>query len=108
MGGIETAVVKVAKGRMAAECLPPEESQKRIYEAAHRAVSRLRSGQAPQPLGMEAPIRVTVELVTSDMADRVEVLPDALRLDDKRIAFTVDDAPTAYRVMRAAVGLAKG
>jgi D-aminopeptidase len=42
------------------------------------------------------------------MADRVEVLPDARRLDDKRIMFTVDDAPTAYRVMRAAVALAKG
>lgn len=107
LGPIETAVVKWAKGRMAAECLAPEISSTRIYEAAHRAVSGLRNGQAPLPLRLEPPIEVALQLVTSDMADRVQVLPDVRRLEDRRITCTVDNAPTAYRVMRAAVALAR-
>ncbi len=104
---IETAVVKQASGRTAAECLPPEVAQGVIYEAAVRAVQRLRAGQAPQPLRLEPPLAVTIELVTSDMADRAAILPWARRLEGKRVEVVVDDAPTAYGAFRAAVALAR-
>ena len=104
---LQTAVVKQARGRMAAECLPPELSRQKIREAAARAVRGLRAGQAPRPLRLEAPIRVTLELVTSDMADRAALLPGASRLEGKRIEITVDDAATAYRAFRSAVALAR-
>ena len=107
MGGVETAVVKQARGRMAAECLPPEVSRQKIREAAARAVRGLRAGQAPAPLRLEVPIRATLELVTSDMADRAALLPGAERLEGKRVAITVDDAVTAYRAFRSAVALAR-
>lgn len=107
LGPIETAVVKRASGRMAAECLPPEIAQQRIYEAAVRAVQRLDNGQGPEPLRLERPVTVTIEWVHSEMADRAAIFPGARRLEGKRIEFTADDAPTAHRSFRAAVALAR-
>lgn len=106
LGEIEVAVVKRANGRMAAECLPPELAQKEIYEAALRAVGRLRDDQAPAPLRLSTPITVTVQFVNSEMADAASILPGARRAEDRRIEFTADDMPTAYRAFRSLVGLA--
>jgi D-amino peptidase len=108
LGPIETAVVKHARGRMAAECLPPETSHQMIYEAAKRAITRLRAGQAPQPLRLQLPVTVTVELITSDMADRAAIVPGARRLEGKRVELTADDVATAYRSFRTAVTVALG
>jgi D-amino peptidase len=107
IGAIETAVVKQARGRMAAECLPPEVAQRAIYDAARRAVGRLRAGEATQPLRLETPVTVTVELVHSEMADRAAILPGVRRLEGKRIELAADDVPTAYRAFRAVVTLAR-
>ena len=107
LGAVQTAVVKQARGRMSAECLPPELSRHKIREAAARAVRGLRAGQAPQALHFEAPIQATLELVTSDMADRAALLPGATRLEGKRVEITVEDVTTAYRAFRSAVALAR-
>ncbi len=108
LGKIETAVVKVACGRMAADCLPPEVAQQTIYKAARQAAGRLLGDRAPRPLRLERPVTVAIEWVASEMADRVMALPGARRLEGKRVQFTADDVPAAYRVMRAAVAVAKG
>jgi D-amino peptidase len=108
LGPIETAVVKRASGRMAAECLSPEAAQTRICEAAQRAVERLRQAQAPPPLRLETPVHVTVELTTSDMADRAMLLPGVGRPQGRWVEFHAEDAPSAYRAFRAALALAKG
>ena len=108
LGSIETAVVKQASGRMAAECLPPEAAQRRIYEAAQRAVERLRNGQSPEVLRLATPIRVAVELTHSDMADRATMLPGVRRPEGKWVEFDADDMPSAYRTFRALVALARG
>ena len=108
LGEIETAVVKRATGRMAAECLPPEVAQHRIREAAARAVNRLRAGTAAQPLRIRPPIVVAIEFVQSEMADGAALLPGAQRPGGKRIEFSAGDMPSADRAFRAAVALAKG
>jgi D-amino peptidase len=108
LGPVETAVVKWANGRMAAQCLSPEISGQRIQDAAQQAVIRFQRGEAPNPLQVETPVRIAIELVSSEMADRVAVLPSAERVQGKRVAFHVADAVTAYRTMRAAVALARG
>jgi D-amino peptidase len=107
LGAVEVAIVKQATGRMAAECLPPEVAQQKIQEAASRAVNRLRMGRAAQPYRVEAPITIAIEFVQTEMADRATVLPDAVRADGKRIEFTAEDMPSAYRLFRAAVALAR-
>jgi len=105
--GIELAVVKQARGRMAAECLPLEVSHQRIREAAGRAINRVRADMAPQPFRLQPPILVAVEFLTTEMADKASLLPGCTRLDGERIQFTASDMVSAYRSFRAAVGLAQ-
>ncbi len=107
LGAIETAVVKRASGRMAAECLPPEVTQAAIYSSAVQAVSCLRAGEAPPPFRPERPVAIAVEFVHSEMADRAMILPGLCRPEGKRIEFSTDDAPTAYRLFRVAASLAR-
>lgn len=107
LGSIEIAVVKQARGRMAAECLAPQVAQAKIEETARRAVQRFLAGDGPEPLRLELPLTATLELKTSDMADRAALLPGARRLDAMRIEFTAEDPVAAYRAFRAAVALAR-
>jgi D-amino peptidase len=108
LGPIETVAVKQASGRMAAECLSPDVAQLKIFEAARLAASRIRAGQGPQPLHIQTPVTVTVDLVSSEMADRLELLQGARRLEGKRIEIVAEDMLIAYRLLRAAVVLARG
>ena len=107
LGPVETAVVKVAHGRMSAECLPPELAQQKICEAAARAVMRLRQGAAPAPLRPSTPINLAVDFVQSEMADRAAMLPGARRGPGRRIEYTAGDMLTIYQAFRAAQTLAR-
>ncbi len=104
--GIETAQVKQATGRHSAECLTPAATKKLITEKAERAISRIKAGVAPAPLHVDLPVTMTIEFIYSDMADRVSLLPGALRLDGRRIEIISADMLTAYTSFRAAVSLA--
>ncbi|MDD5371242.1 MAG: M55 family metallopeptidase [Anaerolineaceae bacterium] len=104
--GVELAVVKQARGRTAAECLPIETSQQKIREAAARAISRLRSDMAPGPYKLQPPIMVTIEFQTARMVDQMIVLPGCDRLDARRVQYTADDMLGAYKFVQAATQLA--
>lgn len=105
LGEVETAVVKRATGRYSAECLTPEVAQKMISEAARRAVTNLKRGHAPDPFVVDTPVLVTVDLMTSDMADRALRMPGAQR-DGSRVSIEVSDMHVAYSAFRTIVGLA--
>jgi D-amino peptidase len=105
--GIETAVVKYASGRMAAELLPPGVTHSLIQAAATRAVQRFQAGQAPQPLKLPPPITMTIDFVQSEMADRAVMLPGATR-SGRRLQYTAPDMPTLYSAFRTALALARG
>lgn len=107
LGDIETAVVKQATSRFAAECLTPQASQELIRLAAERAVGRLAESDAPDPLVLDAPVRVTIEFFTSDMADRATRIPFTER-DGTRVSFTAQEMVTAYNAFRAMVMMASG
>jgi D-amino peptidase len=106
LGDLEVAVVKQACGQHAAECLPISLAQQRIFEAAKRAVSRVKSGQVPPPFQLAPPITVAVEFSHSVMADRAALLPGASRTEDRQVEFIADDMVTAYRSFRVLVTLA--
>ncbi len=106
LGPIETAVVKRAKGRMSAECLPPEVSQREIEEAARRAVARFLAGDAPQPLRFSPPIALEIEWTEVQMAETAALLPGSRRTSARVVELTVADILEAYRAFRAAVILA--
>ena len=107
LGEIETAVVKQASGRYAAECLPPQVSQGLIYQSALRAVGRLAAGDIADPFILDTPVRVTVEFFTSDMADRASLLPYTER-EGRCVTFTAKKMETAYRAFRSMVTMAAG
>ncbi len=105
LGSIETAVVKVAVSRMAAECLPPPASQELIRTSAGRAVARLKAGTAARPFKVSTPVQVTLDFNNSDQADQAEVLPGSRRVDGRRLTFSAKDMLAAYLMFQAAVGL---
>jgi D-amino peptidase len=107
IGELETAVVKQAHGRMAAECLPPSVAQEKIEAAAAEAVTRLRQGTAPRPLRFPPPVTLTVDLIQSEMADKAMLLPGARRGPDRRIEYTADDMLQAYFAFRTLLALAR-
>ena len=103
---ISAAVVKQAKGRNAADCLPPAETAELIEQCAARGVDRLLGEHPPKPLRLAGPITVTVEFVKSEMADAAMLMPGARRDEGKQVSFDAADMPEAYRAFRSLVGLA--
>src|SRR6185503_13554301 len=85
LGDMETAVVKQATGRYAAECLPPQMTQELIFMSAARAVTRLQDRDVRGPFVVELPVRLTVEFFTADMADRASKMPFTQR-DGTRVS----------------------
>jgi D-amino peptidase len=104
---IETAQVKKALSRMAAECLPPGQSSKLIEEVAKRAVINLKSKKTPKPFKISQPVKMTLEFEQSDMADRAALMPDAKRTVDRRVEYTADDIVTIYQAFRTMLALAR-
>lgn len=102
LGALETAVVKRASGRFAAECLAPEASAPLIEAAARRGVERLKGKTAPKPYVVDTPVRITVALASSDMADRAMLMPGSSR-EGLRVSFSSEDALKAYAAFRALV-----
>jgi D-amino peptidase len=102
IGALETVVVKQANGHFSAECLPSDVTQKMIQTASQRAVKNLIKKTAPKPFILKAPITVTVELNSSDMADKAMLMPGVSR-DGLKLTFTAEDMPHAYSAFRALV-----
>lgn len=107
LGDVETAMVKQATSRFAAECLAPQMAQETICLHAERAVERLSRGDVPEPFVLDTPITVTVEFFTSDMADRATRIPSTTRAGT-RVSLTVQEMASAYNGFRAMVMLASG
>jgi D-amino peptidase len=107
LGDMETAVVKQASSRFAAECFAPQVTQEIICLSAERAVERLAQADVQEPFALDTPITVTVEFFTSDMADRATRIPFTKR-EGTRVSITVQEMASAYNGFRAMVMLASG
>ncbi|HET9915400.1 MAG TPA: M55 family metallopeptidase [Anaerolineales bacterium] len=107
LGDVETAVVKQASGRFAAECLTPEVTQELIGLSAQRAVERLAEGDVPDPFVLDTPITVTVEFFSSDMADRATRIPFTKR-EGTRVSLIMKEMASAYNGFRSMIMLASG
>jgi len=103
LGPLETAVVKQATGFASAECLPLKDAHQLIHEAARRALLRLKAGNAPKPFVVAEPVKLTIEFLQPEFADRAVRLPGAKRLDGRRIEFVLPDMTAVHAGFRAAV-----
>ncbi len=104
LGALETAVTKQATGRFSAECLAPDATANLIQDAARRAVERLIKKDVPKPFILKTPIKVAVELFTSDMADKAMNMPGVTR-EGLMLSFLADDMSKAYSGFRSLVSL---
>jgi D-amino peptidase len=107
LGEMVSVEVKHATGRTSAECFAPEITSRLIAEGAKRAVQNLKRHKAPDPFILDTPVLVTVDFMTSDMADRAARVPGAQR-QDNRVSIEAPDMALAYTAFRALVGLAAG
>jgi D-aminopeptidase len=102
LGPLQTVVVKQGTGRYSAECLSAGITQPLIEQSAKRSVEKRLKGESISPFILGTPIKVIVELQSSDMADRAMLLPGVIR-DDRKLTYTAEDMPHAFSAFRALV-----
>ena len=107
MPGVETVQVKKATGRFSAECLPLAAAHNKIRLAAFQAIRYYNENNAPNPLALPAPVKITIEFTGTDMADRAAALPGTVRLDGRRVEISFPGMREVYQAFQAAVTLAK-
>ena len=100
--GLQTAIVKRAVGRYAAECMSLDEARRLIREAARTAVS----SPPPAPLKMEAPYHLVVGWGKSMYAEVAATIPGSRRLDGRHVEIVLDDMAQLYKAWRAFNSLA--
>jgi len=100
---IEVAAVKEAIGRTAAKCLHPAKARKLIMENAAKG---LRNLDKMKPFVFDPPVEAVVRFTNARMADAVEFMPSAERLDGKSVRFVQDDFVKAFGAIRASIFIA--
>jgi len=103
---IQSVVVKQANGRFAANCLHPKEAQNLIREGARLAIQAYQNGEGAQVFRVKQPVQGKVELKSTELADRAQIVPGVQRVSARDIVFQSEDMPTAYRTFRTVVGMA--
>jgi len=100
---LQTAVVKRAIGRGAAESLHPEITAELLRSAVRQALQGL---DRAEPARLELPCRVEMEFLGTEMADSASISPWAERVDGRTVCFESGSMQHAYRTIEALVMLA--
>jgi len=101
---IAVAAVKEAVSRTAAKCLHPVKARKLIRE---NAAEGLRNLEKMTPFVFDSPMEAVVRFTYARMADAVEFMPSAERLDGKSIRFVQDDFVKTFGAIRASIFIAQ-
>ena len=101
---IHTATVKWVVNRQAARCLAPVKARQVIKEATEKALSDLGSAKTWLP---GSPVTFKIEFKDSGLADNAARLPYSKVLDPRTLSFTADDYLTAFKGLRAMIGLSR-
>jgi D-amino peptidase len=100
---IEVATVKEAVSRTAAKCLHPVKARKLITE---RVAMSLNKRGSIEPFRFKSPFEIIVKYTNARMADAVEFMPSAERIDGKTIKFIQNDYLKAFGALRASIYIA--
>jgi D-amino peptidase len=99
--GVETVIVKEAVGRFAARSLGPTIACERIRSGAAAALKRTHVA-----FTVNAPIRLEVDFLVSQMADMAELVPGSNRTGGRTVSYAGDDYREVFRAWRAMYNLA--
>lgn len=96
-GDIETAEVKTAVGRNSAHCLPDNEAERLIFEAAKRGMAKCDAIRPYKPL---LPLEIRIEYNRSDYCDAVvNAWTDVERLDARTVRRVAEEIRTFADVL---------
>jgi len=108
--GVRTVAVKEPAGRYAATCLPLDEADRLIRQAAREAVAALAAGGAgpgtPAPLEPPSPVTFQLRFMDWGQAEAAAMLPGVERVDPLTLSFTHRDYIVGFKVVRAMIVLA--
>jgi D-amino peptidase len=99
--GVETVIVKEAVGRFAARSVAPSVACERIRAGAAAALKRKHA-----PFTFQAPIRLEVDFIVTQMADMAELVPGSSRTGGRTVSYAGDDYHEVFRAWRAMYNLA--
>ncbi|UCF70653.1 MAG: M55 family metallopeptidase [candidate division WOR-3 bacterium] len=94
---VETVITKYGISRSAARCRHPRDVHKEIEAKAAKAIQKLRE---LKPFTFKLPIRAEIDLVSSSIADVVEMVPGIKRVNGRRFVFRAKDILEFYRILR--------
>jgi D-amino peptidase len=86
--GLVTAQVKEARGRLAADCLLPEESARVLREAAAEATKRVRAGGAPRMDVGDGAYDLRLTFHSSAQCDNAAIAPGVERVGGRTARVT--------------------
>ena len=101
--GVQTAQVKRAVGRYAADCVSLTDARRLIREAALRAVT---DASRVAPLRFDAPYTLRVGWGKTMYAEVAATVPGSRRVDGRQVEITLDDMVDLYLAWRAFNSLA--
>lgn len=101
-GDIEAAVVKYAIDRWTARCLSLEKSGKVIYDAAFRAVERIREFE---PKILVGPFEFEIEWTSTSECKMASAVPGSIRKTPRVVAYQGGNILEAWRGIRACLNL---
>ncbi|NLL36317.1 MAG: M55 family metallopeptidase [Fretibacterium sp.] len=100
-----TLPVKTARGRLAADCLPPAVTAPLLRAAAVRAVEQTRAQRAPF-LNFKGPFDLRLTFHTCAQCDQAAIVPTVERLDGRTLRVTAEGGAEAARWATALIRLA--
>ena len=100
---LRTAAVKEAVSRTAAKCLHPRRAGELIRDGIREALEH--RGEV-EPFTFKPPVEIEVRYTNARMADAVEFMPSAERIDGKGIRFVQGDYLKAFGALRASIYIA--
>ena len=95
---VETVIVKEARERFAAICLPPQQTARLIRAGARRATERV--GEIT-PWTVEMPARFEVEWASTAEAAAAAVVPGSERTGPRTVAYEAEDFLSAFQGLLA-------
>jgi len=101
--GVRTVAVKEAVGRYAALCLPFEEANRLVREAAREAVA---SAREVKPFVVPPPVTFQIRFTNTAQAEAATLVPGTRLVDPVTVSFTHEDYIVAFKAARAMIGLA--
>lgn len=101
--GVEALAVKDGIGQTAARTMHPDEAREKIALGIKAALARRTQ---IQPVRLDRPVTIEIEVANSAQADSAMMVPAMKRVSGRVISYTAPDMAVAYQVSRLVARLA--